>query len=71
MIHSEILWLTKETLNSQKYNRCRVCQMSENTNSIILSGLARQWVLNKDPTVWLDGAGSPPKRTGNFLKVKS
>jgi hypothetical protein len=28
---------------------------------ILLAGFAGKGVLNKDPTIWLDGARSPPK----------
>ncbi len=27
-------------------------------------------VIDKDPTVWLDGVRPPPKSTGKFFKVK-
>jgi hypothetical protein len=50
--------------------RHRVCRMSENNKYIFPTGFAKQRGLNKDPTLWLDGATPPPKKKYlNFLKV--
>ncbi len=37
--------------------------------NIFPSGFAGQGVLNKDPTVWLDGARSPPKYVCKYVKI--
>jgi hypothetical protein len=36
---------------------------------IFLSGFISQSVLNKDPTVWLDGASPPPRNISKYIKI--
>jgi hypothetical protein len=42
-----------------KYDRLWVHLSSEHTESIIPGAITIQGVINKDPTVWLHGAGQP------------
>ncbi len=45
--------------------------VSEKTRSIFPAGFAGQGVLNKDHTVWLDGARPNPKSTSKTFKLNN
>jgi hypothetical protein len=43
---------------------------AKNKYIIFLLGFTGQWVLYKDPTIWLDEARPPPRYISKHIKIK-